>query len=208
MDVTGIDYSPEMIRLADSAVQARTEGGSKPLPDQAYLAVISLRFQSDKKYDVTMAIGVFDYVKEPLAFLKKMRDMTEEMMITAFPARYTPQMPIRKLWLCTKGCPVYFYTTRRLTALCRVGTEGLPYHSPIRRLSGHRKTSGITLIICLPDGDANEFISQVIVLLKGAILYNRRLTLPIQRLDLSTCCSIHMLLFFYSFLLFSLSILS
>jgi len=42
--------------------------------------------------------------------------------------------------------------------------------------------------------------SQVIVLLKGAILYNRRLTLPIQRLDLSTCCSIHMLLFFYSFL--------
>ena len=69
-----------------------------------------MTFSPEEKFDVTLAIGVLDYLKTPLPFMKKMKDVTRGIMITSFPAKYTPQMPIRKIWLATKDCPVYFYT--------------------------------------------------------------------------------------------------
>jgi 2-polyprenyl-3-methyl-5-hydroxy-6-metoxy-1,4-benzoquinol methylase len=117
MDVVGIDYSPEMIRLADRSVRARTEAGNNPLQIRHLCCDFLSDFSPSEKYDVTLAIGVLDYVNDPLPFLNKMRDVTRDMMIAAFPARYTPQMPIRKLWLSTKGCPVYFYTTGEIARL-------------------------------------------------------------------------------------------
>lgn len=110
MKLVGIDYSTEMIRMANQYVKSYAENREKPLP-VTYLCCDFLNdFNTKEKFDITLAIGVFDYLKHPLPFIQKMKDVTNGLMIISFPAKYTPQMPIRKLWLATKDCPVYFYT--------------------------------------------------------------------------------------------------
>jgi hypothetical protein len=38
-------------------------------------------------------------------------------MIASYPAKFALQVPIRRLWLLTKGCPVYFYTEKELAQM-------------------------------------------------------------------------------------------
>ena len=117
MKVVGIDYSPEMIRLADEHVRSMAKAIQRHLEVQHLCCDFMLEFNPEEKFDVTLAIGVLDYLKAPLPFMEKMRDVTSGIMITAFPAKYTPQMPLRKMWLAMKNCPVYFYTKSQIMAL-------------------------------------------------------------------------------------------
>jgi len=88
--------------------------------------------------------------------------MTEEMMITAFSGTlYTADAYQKSCGFCTKGCPVYFYTTREIDGLyAALELRELPYHSPIRRLSwSPQRPQGFTPSnFACPMGDANEFI--------------------------------------------------
>lgn len=118
MRVTGIDYSPEMIRLADSYVKATVEKIGKTLKIEHLCGDFLQDFSLDKRFDVTLAMGVFDYLRDPLPFIKKMKSITRGRMIGSFPSKYTPQMPVRKIWLATKRCPVYFYTREQIIGLC------------------------------------------------------------------------------------------
>ncbi len=116
MDVVGIDYSSEMIRMADEYVKQRNTSGGAPLHVTHLCGDFLTDFNPKEKFEVSLAIGVLDYIGEPLPFIKKMKEVTSGVMITAFPA-YTPQAPIRKLWLSTKDCPVYFYSKKRILQL-------------------------------------------------------------------------------------------
>jgi 2-polyprenyl-3-methyl-5-hydroxy-6-metoxy-1,4-benzoquinol methylase len=118
MRVIGIDYSPEMIRLAEHYVKARALEHGEELRITHICGDFLNEFQSDEKFDVTLAMGVFDYLKDPVPFLRKMKDLTRGRMIVSFPSKFTPQMPIRKIWLATKDCPVYFYTRAGVEKLC------------------------------------------------------------------------------------------
>ncbi|HVN24442.1 MAG TPA: methyltransferase domain-containing protein [Syntrophorhabdales bacterium] len=115
MDVVGIDYSSEMIRMAEEYVKARNESGATLRVTHLCCDFVA-EFDPKEKFDVSLAIGVLDYIREPLPFIKKMKEVTRGLMITAFPA-YTPQAPIRKIWLSTKDCPVFFYTKKRIVQL-------------------------------------------------------------------------------------------
>ena len=70
-----------------------------------------------EQFDITLAIGLFDYIKNPLPFLKKMKSLTKEKMIISYPSKYSIQVPIRKVWLFTKKCPVYFYTKKDILSM-------------------------------------------------------------------------------------------
>ena len=118
MTVTGIDYSPEMIRMAKQYVNARKTKDGKPLKVNHVCGDFMTGFNKKEKFDVTLAMGVVDYIKDPVPFLKKMKNVTGGRMIISFPSKYTPQMPIRKIWLVTKDCPVYFYTRSQIVELC------------------------------------------------------------------------------------------
>ncbi|HEY3275748.1 MAG TPA: methyltransferase domain-containing protein [Syntrophorhabdaceae bacterium] len=118
MKVLGIDYSPEMIRMAEHYVKVREIHGKSSLSINHICGDFLTTFPTDDKFDVTLAMGVFDYLKEPLPFLRKMKDVTKGRMIISFPSKFTPQMPIRKIWLATKDCPVYFYTKSDIQKLC------------------------------------------------------------------------------------------
>jgi 2-polyprenyl-3-methyl-5-hydroxy-6-metoxy-1,4-benzoquinol methylase len=123
MRVVGIDYSPTMINMADNYVRTKKENTRKSLNVEHICCNFLSDFGLEEKFDVTLAIGVFDYLKDPIPFLKKMKSVTQRRIIISFPARYTPQMPIRKMWLATKKCPVYFYTRSMIDNLC--GSTGI-----------------------------------------------------------------------------------
>ena len=117
MKVTGIDYSPEMVRMANQYVKDRKKDG-KSLHVTHICGDFMGKFNKKEKFDVTLAMGVVDYIKDPVPFLKKMKNLTSGRMIISFPSKFTPQMPIRKMWLVTKDCPVYFYTRPGIVKLC------------------------------------------------------------------------------------------
>lgn len=118
MKVLGIDYSPEMIRMADEYVKVRTKKTKKTLNVRHLCCDFLTDFGTKEKFDITLAMGVFDYLKDPAPFLKKMKEVTRGKMLLSFPAKYAIQAPIRKVWLATKDCPVYYYTRAGIRNIC------------------------------------------------------------------------------------------
>ena len=112
--VVGLDISEVMIERCRRA--SRQEG----LEDRVSFEHTDLiEFQPPADFDVSFAIGLFDYVSDPLPVLKKMRELTRDKSIIAFPRFWTWRAPVRKLRLTLKGCDVYFYTLDRVDRLMK-----------------------------------------------------------------------------------------
>lgn len=69
-----------------------------------------LEFESSIQCDVSLAIGLYDYLDNPLSYLKKSRQLTKQAMIATFPVKGTVRAAIRKIRLTLKRCPVYYYS--------------------------------------------------------------------------------------------------
>jgi hypothetical protein len=78
-----------------------------------------LEYTPPSNFDVSYGIGLFDYISEPLPVLKKMREVTNDKVILAFPRLMTWRAPVRKVRLTMKGCPVFFYSRSRINRLMR-----------------------------------------------------------------------------------------
>lgn len=76
-----------------------------------------LAYNPASRVDVTIGIGLFDYVADPLPVLRKMREVTSDRVIASFPRLWTWRAPVRKVRLSVRGCPVYFYTIGRVRRL-------------------------------------------------------------------------------------------
>ncbi len=114
MKVTGIDYSSKMIELADEYLRKYKASAKTELNVEFMRRDFMRDFDSNELFDITLALGVFDYIENLMPFLEKMKNLTKEKMIASYPAMFTFQMPIRKVWLRTRNCPVYFYTKSKL----------------------------------------------------------------------------------------------
>jgi hypothetical protein len=69
-----------------------------------------LNWKTDKKFDITIAIGFWDYIMEPPERLRLIRNMTNITFLSAWPRFWTWRMPVRKVRLqYILGCPVYFF---------------------------------------------------------------------------------------------------
>lgn len=108
--VLGVDYSQQMIEIAKDFVV------KKEVQDKIELRCIDFlsKFETDSKFDISVALGVFDYLKNPKEFLLKMKSISNEKVIASYPAKYAFQAPIRKIWLYSRKCPVFFYTESQL----------------------------------------------------------------------------------------------
>jgi len=112
--VTGVDTAGEMLAIAkrlarDAGLLERCsfiEGDFTSLP-------------LDRIFSVTLAIGFFDYTADPVPCLCKMRRLTRGRLIATFPRAWTWRAPVRKIRLALSGCPVRFYTRRRVDELMR-----------------------------------------------------------------------------------------
>lgn len=111
-DVTGIDFAPEMITMADAAA-AEVGVGDKT----TFLATDYLTWVAPEKFDLTLACGVLDYVSDPLPLMKKMTQDTRGQLVLSFPKKFHVLVPLRKVRLTMEGCPVFFYTKAQVQTL-------------------------------------------------------------------------------------------
>jgi ubiquinone/menaquinone biosynthesis C-methylase UbiE len=72
-----------------------------------------------KKYDVAVAVGVFDYIEDAAGFIKKMDEVSQKAFVISWPENGL-RMMLRR-WRYT--CPVFHYNEneiRRLHSLCKI----------------------------------------------------------------------------------------
>jgi len=112
--IVGLDSAPTMVEKSRQVV---VEAG---VADRCELRTENiLQCRTDEVFDVTIAIGVFDYVADPIPFLSRIRSITRERFISTWPRLWTWRMPVRKVRLGLKGCPVYFFTQETVEELHR-----------------------------------------------------------------------------------------
>jgi SAM-dependent methyltransferase len=110
--VLGIDGAPSMVQQASSIIQQAR------LQDKAeVLEYPILSCPENEVFDITIAVGVFDYTQDALPLLEKIRRITGWRFLSTFPRYWTYRMPIRKARLGLLGCPVYFYTAKQIRTL-------------------------------------------------------------------------------------------
>ena len=112
--VVGIDISEVMIGLCKQSCEDQN------LTDRCtFLQTDLLDYNPDSKFDVSFGIWLFDYIRNPLPVLKKMREVSTDKAIMAFPRLWTWRAPIRKVRLARKGCDVFFYSKAQIEKLMR-----------------------------------------------------------------------------------------
>jgi len=112
--VVGIDISEVMIGVC------RQSSEQKGLSDRCtFLQTDLLDYKPESMFDVSFGIGLFDYISDPLPVLKRMREVSTDKAIMAFPRLWTWRAPVRKVRLARKGCDVYFYSKAKIESLLR-----------------------------------------------------------------------------------------
>jgi ubiquinone/menaquinone biosynthesis C-methylase UbiE len=103
--VLGVDFSANMLQLA------RQEAVEHDVTDVCQFVQSNfLELNVAERFDVSIAVGVFDYLPDPLTFLRKMVASTRGKVIATFPGHSMIRKPLRRLRyrLGRKG-DVYFY---------------------------------------------------------------------------------------------------
>lgn len=112
-DVTGIDFSEKMILMANEVLKSYRGKGNVD-----FICAGLCSFNFERKFDMVIALGLFDYVSEPLAYLSKMKSLANRVVIASFPRGQGILALQRKLrYRFIKKCPLYLYTKEELTDL-------------------------------------------------------------------------------------------
>lgn len=112
--VLGLDISEVMVGLCKEASEQQN------FTDRCeFIQTDLLEYKTDEKFDVSFGIGLFDYIKDPRPVLKKMRELSNDKAILAFPRYWTWRAPVRKVRLNARGCDVFFYTKSQLNEMLR-----------------------------------------------------------------------------------------
>ena len=75
------------------------------------------RHMFDERFNISLALEIFDYTEDATFYLKKMKALTTEKCIMSFPSKFAFQVPLRMIWLRSRNLPVYFYTKNELKRL-------------------------------------------------------------------------------------------
>ena len=111
--VVGIDIAEVMIDLCKRSSIA------EKLDDRCtFIQTDLLEYDGrDSEFDVSFGIGLFDYIRDPLPVLRKMREFSGDKAIMSFPRLWTWRAPVRKARLSMRGCDVVFYSAARIRKL-------------------------------------------------------------------------------------------
>jgi predicted TPR repeat methyltransferase len=111
--VVGIDFAPSMIKFSqEMARQMKVSNKCK------FICGDFLTYPFKESFDIILALGFFDYIKNPEQPFKKIAQMNPCNFIASFPT-FTPlwglQRSIRYYWF--KKCPIYNYAREQLEQL-------------------------------------------------------------------------------------------
>lgn len=130
--VVGLDFSAAMLELANT--YARHEGvGSKAEFIQTDLN--RWMDETGQHFDAAYAMGVFDYLDDPVATLRRMLEVADKAYLS-IPAPEFPRAQLRRLRYKQQKCPVYFYTRRDTEELVAKAGGKILRIEPLGRRSG------------------------------------------------------------------------
>ena len=110
--VVGIDFSEDMLAKAKQlAIDNKVQEICR------FVNADFSRYVVQEKFDVCLAIGFFDYIKNPLATLEKTKSICQGKVIISFPAKWRLRNIVRIIRLKFLRCPVYFYTIKQIEDL-------------------------------------------------------------------------------------------
>ena len=112
--VTGLDFAPTMLKMAQELVD---HDGVANRCD--FVLSDILDWKTDRKFDLVIAIGFWDYVADPLPRLKVIRSISKDRFLSAWPRAGTWRAAVRKQRLKVAGCPVYFWTREQVDEYLR-----------------------------------------------------------------------------------------
>lgn len=113
--VLGIDFAPQMIEFSKNiAAQMKVDHICE------FITADFLASPLSESFDVVLALGFFDYIKDAGPIFEKIAKMNPRKFVASFP-RFTPiwgfQRYIRYNWI--KKCPIYNYSREQLELLYR-----------------------------------------------------------------------------------------
>jgi predicted TPR repeat methyltransferase len=100
----GVDISQEMIGEA-RALAARANLGDRCTFEFGNF----MTWTTDRRYDLVVACGVFDYVTDAAALLGHMSEFADKVVYGSFPGWTLVRTPLRKVRYALRGCPTHFY---------------------------------------------------------------------------------------------------
>lgn len=112
--IVGVDFSENMIRLASECAHRHCVTGMCE-----FICADVLTHSFRERFDVVVALGVFDYVRDPRPLLCRMIELAKGKVIASFPGWSPVRAPLRKARYWLRNCPVYFSTRKRLYEVCR-----------------------------------------------------------------------------------------
>lgn len=109
-EYVGIDFAEEMIELSRSRLQRFADHAELILGD-------FLQATLEGRFDVVLALGLFDYLPEPHRFARRMFELCADggTIVGSFPTWSLVKGPVRKVryeWI--GDCPIFNYSRREL----------------------------------------------------------------------------------------------
>lgn len=103
--VTGVDFSRSMLRVAREVIA--TAGVQDKV---TFIEGEATKYDfGSERFDVVIALGVFDYVREAQELWNRMVMLSRKLVVASFPGRQFPRSFLRYWRYRLRGCPVYFY---------------------------------------------------------------------------------------------------
>ena len=112
--IIAIEPAPKMIEVMQNLVSSVGISERVEIIQSTFLEV-----EFKNTFDITLAIGLYDYIKDPTPYLVKVKSITNEVMIASFPIAKTWRSHIRKIRLGLQKCPVYYYTRNQINDLLK-----------------------------------------------------------------------------------------
>lgn len=107
---TGIDFAASMLSLAQQLAKAHGVSASCH-----WIQADFLEWGCSDRFDISLAIGFFDYIADPLPYLAKMHQLTNEKVIFSFPKPGGWRSTQRRIRYRILRCPLYFHTQESIT---------------------------------------------------------------------------------------------
>jgi len=111
--LVGIDLSAAMLELAREQLAAVRS------VDVELVCGDFMRWSTEERFDLVVAMGFFDYQLEPAPVLAKMRALVDHSVMASFPSRHWFRTPFRQIRYRFKRCPVFFYDREDILFLSR-----------------------------------------------------------------------------------------